>query len=317
MPIKPPGLKKGDKVGIVSPATRVHKKTDLIQGINKLKEWGLEPVLGKNVQKRYGYLAGTDEERVEDINTMLADPDIRGLFCTQGGYGSGRILPDIDYSLARKDPKIVTGKSDITSLHLGFQTQADLVTFYAPGISSWTRKYSTPYNEKYFKKAVFGQEPVGKIEPSENGPYVYTINSGQVEAPIVGGCVTMIVGLLGTPYELDLKGKILFLEDVRAEPWLFDFNLNQLKMAGKLDEPVGIVIGECKDCEVFEHLPDCPTGSLSFDDVLEHYIGGLDIPAFHGLPLGHGRDLATVPMGVKSYMDADKQELIITEQATA
>lgn len=313
--IKPNRLKDGDTIGIVAPATWEYKNTAL-EGIEKLKSWGFEVILGESIWERHGYLAGTDMMRARDFNNMFKRSDVDAVFCLRGGYGSGRILPLLDYDAIAENPKIFLGSSDITSLHLALQKKSNLVTFYGPSVAKFGAKM-TKYSHRYLKKSLMDNNPIGEIQRAENdGPWMYTITPGRAEGQIVGGCLALIVALLGTPYEIDTAGKLFFIEDVREEPWIIDGYLNHLKLAGKLQQVNGIIIGEFFDCEVTKHKSTFPAGSLTMYDVLDEFIAPLNIPSFYGLPLGHGTDLATIPLGVLASMDAGQLNLEIQECGT-
>lgn len=315
MKVKPKRLQKGDTIGIVAPASPLDNKSDLIRGVKTLEEWGYQVVVGKHVNKKYEYLAGTDEERASDLNEMFADDAIDAIVVTQGGYGSARTIRYLDFDMIRDHPKIFVGYSDITSLHLALQKFTGLVSFHGPGMAGFNPEFLTEYRKESFLKALTEPQPIGEIKLADEKKWINVINEGKVRGEIVGGNLTLICSSLGTPYEIDTDGKILFFEELDTEPWIIDHMLSHLYNAGILQRAAGIVIGECVDCVPFKHNPGFPV-TFSLEDVLEQYLMPLEIPVMYGLPLGHTPDLATIPLGVEALLDATNRKLIIEEVAT-
>ncbi|MDD4583617.1 MAG: LD-carboxypeptidase [Eubacteriales bacterium] len=310
--IRPKKLEKGDTIGVISPSSPSEKKSDVIRSIETLEEWGYKVVLGKNVNKTKGFVAASEEERAADFNEMFRRDDIDAVFVTQGGYGSAQILRLIDYDCVTKNPKIFTGFSDITSLHIALNKFSNLVTFHGPGMSRFNTEELTDYTKEHFFKAISSTEPIGDIKLANKKKWLYAISPGIAEGQLVGGNLTLICSSLGTPYAIDTKGKILLIEDLDTEPWIFDHMLSHLRNAGCLNEIKGIVVGECHNCIPFKYNPGyyCDT---SLEDVLEYYLKPLGVPVLYGLPLGHTDDLATLPLGVTVRLDADKKVLTILE----
>ncbi len=312
MKIKPKPLEKGDTIGIIAPASPLFKKSDLKRGVQTLEEWGFNVVVGDHVNCRHEYIAGTDEQRAADFNAMFANPDIDAVFVTQGGYGSARIIDRIDFDLVRKNPKIFIGYSDITSLHLAIKKHTGLVTFHGPGMAGFNSEDLTTYRKEYLFKALSSPEPIGEIKMADEKKYLDVINGGEARGELVGGNLTLICASLGTPFEIDTKDKILFFEEVETEPWILDHMLTHLKNAGKLQEAAGIVVGECSGCEPFKHNPGFPV-TFFLEDILDDFLKPLGIPVIHGLPIGHTKDLATLPMGVDAYLDGTNGKLFVEE----
>lgn len=313
--IKPARLKKGDTIGIVAPASPLYNKSDLIRGIKTLEEWGFRVVVGEHVNARYEYLAGTDEQRAQDVNSMFRNDLVDAIFVTQGGYGSARILRYIDFDVIKQNPKIFIGYSDITAIHLAIQKLTGLVSFHGPGMAGFNPEELTEYRKNQLFKALLSDEPISEIELADKKKWINIIHPGEARGDMVGGNLTLICSSLGTPYEIETEGKILFFEELDTEPWVMDHMLAHLLNAGKLQKAAGIVIGECKDCEPFKHNPGFPV-TFSLEDILEEYIKPLGIPAIYGLPLGHTKDLATIPLGVQGFLDATNGKLIIEECGT-
>ncbi len=305
-------LQKGDTIGVISPASPSYKRSDVRRGMETLKQWGYKVVLSKNLNKRKGFVAGTDEERAEDFNEMFSRKDIDAVFVTQGGYGSARMLKYIDFDIVRKNPKIFVGFSDITSLHLAILKETGLITFHGPGMSRYNPEELTDYTKNYLFKAIASTEPIGNIPLADEKKWINTINPGTAEGIITGGNLTLICSTLGTPYEIETDGKILFIEELETEPWIIDHMLTHLLNAGKLDNVAGIVVGECVNCTPRLHNPGYYV-DMSLEDILFEFIKPLKVPSIHGLPIGHTKDMATIPLGVRAKLDATNKKLTIIE----
>ena len=307
-------LKAGDTIGVISPSSPSEKGSEVLRGKEMLESMGYKVVLSKNLNKTKGFVAGTEEDRVADFHEMFRRDDVDAVFVTQGGYGTAQLIRHIDFDLVSSNPKIFTGFSDITSLHLAIQKFAKVVTFHGPGMSRFNSEDLTDYTKEYFFKAIAQEEPIGDIRLANPKKWINAIYPGVVEAPIIGGNLTLTCATLGTPFEIDTKGKILFIEELDTEPWTFDHMLSHLRNAGKLQDAVGILVGECHNCKPFEHNPGYYVDT-SLEDVLDYYIKPLKVPAIYGLPLGHTDDLATLPMGVMARLDGDNKKLEILESA--
>ena len=312
--MKPKILQPGDTIGVISPASPSYRKSEVTRGVETLKKWGYKVRLSKNLNKRKGFVAGTDEERAEDFNEMFGRKDVDAVFVTQGGYGSARMLKYLDFEIIRENPKIFIGFSDITSLHLAILKKTGLVTFHGPGVSRYNPEELSAYTQKYLFKALTHPEPMGIIPLADDKKYVDTLYPGKAEGVLTGGNLTLVCATLGTPYEIDTEGKILFLEELETEPWIMDHMLTHLANAGKLQAAAGIVVGECLNCKPRQHNPGYYV-DLSTEDILHEYLKPLKIPVIYGLPIGHTRDMATLPMGVKARLNADNKQFTILESA--
>ena len=313
--IRPKALRAGDTVGLITPSSYVSDPDRLALAERSARYFGLVPKFGKNVRKRDGYLGGTVEERVDDLHAMFRDPEVKAVFAIRGGYGAGQLLDRIDYDLIRSHPKIFLGYSDITALHLAIQKHAGLVTFHGP----ITLSRFTPYTQTWFRKALFETTPMGVVtNPPDSDPLrpshtLRTVRPGRARGPLIGGNLTLISTTMGTPYEIETAGRILFLEDVEEEPYSIDRMLTQLRLAGKLDAAAGVIFGECQDCHPRDFKPSYES-TLSVGEVVEEILGRLHIPVLSGLTIGHTEDQVTLPLGVMAELNADKGELTI-EQA--
>jgi muramoyltetrapeptide carboxypeptidase len=314
--LKPRRLKPGATIGLITPATPTTDPDTLAQADRALKFFGFKVKVGKNVGRRAGYFGSAPEERLDDLHAMFRDRDVDAVFAMRGGYGAQHLLDRIDYDLIRRNPKILLGYSDITALHLAIQKHAGLVTFHGPNMLS----EFTDYTQQHFRRALFEAKPLGILSnPPETNLIrpahpTRTIRSGTATAPIIGGNLTLISTLMGTPYELDCRGKILLLEDVGEEPYRMDRMLTQLRLAGKFKDAVGIVVGECVDCGPKEFKPSLGS-NFSLGEVLDAILKPLTVPVFYGLTFGHTDDQLTLPLGVVATMDADKGTLELKEAA--
>lgn len=314
--VKPKTLKPGDTIGLITPSSYVFDTWRIDLAASRLEAvLGVRCRLGRYVKGRHGYMAGTEKERLEDLHTMFADRGVAGVFCLEGGYGTERLLPGIDYELVRKNPKVLLGYSDITGLHLAITRRAGLVTFHGPvalgSLPAWSLAS--------LKKALFSPDSVGDLSnPPEEDPNwplfpLHTVTPGKARGPIAGGNLTLVSTTMGTPYEIEAKGKILFLEDTGEAPYRVDRMLTQLKLAGKLQEAAGIVWGTCTDCTPAKSSFEV---NLSMSDLLDEILGDLGKPVLAGLVFGHTKEKATIPMGVEAELDAGEKKVAIIEPAT-
>ncbi|MCI0513383.1 LD-carboxypeptidase [candidate division KSB1 bacterium] len=313
--IKPPRLNKGDTVGLITPASGSFNPSAIAEGRELLEYLGFQVKLGKNIYKKHAYLGGTDAERAADLHDMFLDDQIRAIITLRGGYGCGRILEKLDYQLIQTHPKILIGYSDITSLHLGIHKLTGLVTFHGPVALSTFNDYST----KYFFKTLTESVPVGAIEdpPRESWRKKsdrLVIRPGIASGPLIGGNLTMVVATLGTPFEIDTRGKILFLEEVGEEPYDLDRMLTQLRLADKLRLAAGIVIDKCAKCGPSEYKPAFEN-SFSVEEVFYDRLQDLECPVLFGLDLGHVANKPTLPLGIQATLDTESARLRIDEAA--
>jgi muramoyltetrapeptide carboxypeptidase len=310
--IKPKALQPGDTVGLITPSSYVSDPDELDFTRRFCEFFKLKIKVGKNVGQRYGYLAGTARQRVDDLHAMFSDPDVRGVFCIRGGYGSAQMLDKIDYDLIRRNPKIFLGYSDITALHTAIGRRAGLVTFHGPVSLSHLSEWS----QQHLQKALFETAPLGaQTNPPDGNPLqprhtMRTVRAGTARGPLVGGNLTLLSTTLGTPFEVETAGRILLMEDIGEDIYRIDRMLTQLRLAGKLQAAAAIVIGECKDCP-----PPGHDSAYSLGEVIDYLLGDLGIPVLYGLSFGHTTDQVTIPLGVTASLDAAKQQLIVEESA--
>ncbi|GGA23835.1 LD-carboxypeptidase [Okeania sp. KiyG1] len=301
--LKPPRLKVGDTVAVVSPATMIYKNqlkyVNLVLGQQKLKV-----KVGTHVLDRYGYLAGKDIDRAADINAMFADDEVKALVTTTGGWGSSRILPLLDYDLIRKNPKIIIGYSDITALLLAIYARSGLVTFHGPFGTSYWNKFSVGY-----LKSILFEGKAMTLQPPTN--IVETITSGKAQGQLVGGNLSVLTAMVGSNFLPDWRGKILFVEEIREDIYRVDRMLTHLSLAGILQQLEGFVFAQCTRC--LDEEDNFPT--LTLWQVLVDRIRPLGIPAWYGTAIGHIRDKFTVPLGVEVEIDSDRGTIKMLETA--
>ncbi|SET65664.1 muramoyltetrapeptide carboxypeptidase [Oceanobacillus limi] len=295
----PKALQQGDTIAVIAPAGPVDKER-LDKGVSFLKEKGLYVELGKHVKAVHGYLAGRDEERLADFHQMVADPMIKGIIFARGGYGAGRIAADIDYELIRANPKIIWGYSDITYLHTAVRQQTGLVTFHGPmPASDIASEEFDALSAKGFDQLFRETELCYREEISP----LQVLNGGVATGPLVGGNLSLIISTLGTRYEIDTRGKLLFIEDIDEVPYRIDGMLNQLKLAGKLEHAAGIVVGD------FAKAVPKKEPSLSLQEVFEHYFGKLTCPVMSGFKIGHCYPHIAIPLGAKATLNTYQKTL--------
>ncbi|MCD9029014.1 LD-carboxypeptidase [Luteimonas sp. BDR2-5] len=302
-PLLPAPLRSGDTIGLLSPSSAVNEPLTLQLAGEVMQALGFEVRTGAHFASRRGHLAGTDAERAGDINAMFADDAVKAIVCVRGGSGAARLLPLLDYDLIRRNPKVLLGYSDITALHSAIHARTGLVTFHGPnGSGSWNK-----FNADQFRRVFFEREPMRyENAPDDSDELVprrnrtVTLAGGRAQGALVGGNLTVLTALAGSPYLPDFTGKILFLEDVAEAPYRIDRMFSTLKLMGALDRIAGLIFGECTDCN-----PGDGYGSLTVQQILEDYILPLGIPAYRGAMIGHIRQQFIVPVGGRVEMDAD------------
>lgn len=299
--IAPERLIRGDFIGIVAPAGPI-KIENLKKAIPFFEKMGLHVKLGKHIDKVHGYLAGTDEQRLEDLHEMIADPAVKTIIFARGGYGTGRIVDDIDYDLIKRNPKIYWGYSDITYLHTAIRQKTGLVTFHGPMPVSDIAKddfdelSAIMFNQLFKPMTLVYNEKVSSLQ---------TMVPGAAKGELVGGNLSLLASTLGTSYEINTKGKLLLLEDIGEEPYRVDAMLNQLKLAGKLDEAAGIIVGD------FAEVESELDSTLTMEQVFFDYFSGLNCPVLAGFKIGHCFPHFAVPLGVKANLSTYTKTLQI------
>jgi len=303
---KPTALQPGDTIGIVTPGSPMLVER-LEKGLDYLQQKGFHPLLGDHVYDSRGYLAGKDRDRARDLLAMFANPDVKAIFSSRGGYGTGRLLELLDYDLIARNPKIFLGYSDLTAIQLAIWKHTGLVTFSGPMVAVEMGLGIDPFTETFLWKTL-GPEVADDLFPGLEGKELHTLYPGKVRGTLLGGCLSVLVSLLGTPHLPDFTGTILILEDVGEEPYRIDRYLTQLRSAGILDRVAGVVLGEFLDCAAKEGQP-----TLSLEEIFADFFGPLRVPVVSGFPYGHGPQKFTVPMGVEVELDATDGSLHLLE----
>src|SRR3954470_2304661 len=328
-PIFPKALAPGDTVMIVAPAKYLdHERVDY--ATKRLEKMGFKVRIPKDLFRKKGFLGGSDEDRARELMEAFADPEVNAIFPGTGGYGTTRIVDKLDYDVIRRNPKILVGFSDITGLHIAINQKTGLVTFHSP-LPEWglgTEENMSPYAAKWFWRAILAKSyrdsPQDKLgigytiethaaDPPQLGddklfkdvPHPVTMHAGKASGRLIGGNVSVVVATMGSPYEIETDGKILFLEDVGEEPYRVDRMLNTLRLAGKFDHVAGVILGQ------FSPRKEEAKWSTdeSMDEVLSDFFGKLNVPVVSHFPLGHVRYNTTLPVGASAELDADAQTL--------
>ncbi|HKB86513.1 MAG TPA: LD-carboxypeptidase [Ignavibacteriaceae bacterium] len=312
--ILPRRLKTGDTLGLIAPGSYITGK-ELNDSIKSLNELGFNVVYTNNILSKNGYFSGSDKQRASDLNQMFYRDDVAGIICARGGYGCTRILPLLNYNVISTNPKVFIGYSDVTSLLYGLYKETGLVCFHGPvGISTYN-----DFTDDYFRKTLMDPEEttILKNPVPESGDEEYqplTIKDGVVRGELIGGNLSVAVSLIGTPYDIDTGGRIIFLEEMEEDPYRIDRMLTQMRMAGKFDRAAGIALGVFKDCK--------PSEKSSFDssftliEVLKSRLGDLNIPVVYGMSFGHVKNKFILPVGIKAELDASKQTITLLEKPT-
>ncbi|MFC7546215.1 LD-carboxypeptidase [Plantactinospora sp. GCM10030261] len=291
--VRPPALRPGDAVMLVSPAGPTRPER-VARGIELLTGWGLRPVPAPNAYARHGFLAGDDAVRAADLNAAFADPEIRGVLCTRGGYGSQRVVDAIDMAAVRRDPKVVAGFSDITALQFALWRGARLASVHGPG-AAWLDERTPLVSAESLHAALMTTEPVSVVRSAAEET-ARVLVPGVATGPLIGGNLCLITSSLGTPDMPDLTGAILLIEEIEEPPYKVDRMLTHLRRAGALTGLAGVAVGQFTRCA--DNWP------VSVADVLADRLGDLGVPVLGGLPIGHGQGQLSVPVGVPATLDA-------------
>jgi muramoyltetrapeptide carboxypeptidase len=302
--LKPPRLRPGDGVGLVSPGGIITDADELQDAKDTLTGLGLHVHLGKHALDQWGYFAGRDEDRVADLHAMFADPDIKMILCTRGGSGASRLLPLMDYSMIRANPKIFMGYSDVTAILLAVATRTGLVTFHGPvGISTWNA-----FSVRYVQEILMdGQAMTLRNPPDEP---VNTITPGRSQGRLMGGNLSVLAGIMGSEYVPSWEKIIFFFEEVEEEIYRIDRMLMELKLTGLLDRAAGVIVGQCQGCK-----PSDEEHQFTLQEVLAHYLQPLGVPAWTEASFGHVKNKFTLPVGLPVEIDAVEGSIRLLESA--
>ena len=314
--IIPRALNIGDTIAFCAPAAPLDT-TRMILAKNRLIEMGFYVVQSESLFRRWGYLAGSDSLRADELMGFFQDPTVKAIFPGTGGYGTTRILDQLDYTIIRNNPKIFIGFSDITGLHIALNQIANLVTFHTPnpmyGLGS--KGGLEPMAETYFWSLLKGNDEIYQIPFDLNGDSlrVEVIAPGKAQGCLVGGNLSLVCATMGSPYEIQTNGKLLFMEDIGEAPYRIDRYLRELKLAGKLDAVSGVILGRFTRRK--EEPPDKP-GDFTMDEVLDQYFKNLNVPVIKNFPAGHVRSNISLPLGVLAELDTEQGVLRFLESST-
>jgi len=310
----PKALKTGDTIGMIGPSGSSSNPDMAARGAAALASLGFKVVTGDSCHGKYGYLASPDELRASDLNAFFADASIDGIVCMKGGYGTPRILDRLDYDAIAAHPKVLAGYSDITGLHLAFRRYAGFPTFHTPMAVSMVDGFDA-FSAASWKTALMTPGPLGRLLPppdehGEPGATPRSLAGGTAKGPLLGGNLSLVAALMGTPFSLVPDGAILFLEDIDEEPYRIDRMLTQLRLAGFFERCAGVVLGHWTRCE-----PKDPQRSLTLDQVFADVVAPCGKPVITGFAAGHATPTHSFPIGVEAFLDADAGTLDIIEPA--
>ena len=309
--LKPKALRKGDVIAIAAPASPPASEEKLEKGIRYLEQLGYRVVLGKNLHKKRGYLAGTDKERASDLNELFADTKIKAIFCARGGYGASRILPLLDYKLVMRNPKILVGYSDITALHLAFFSKSGITSFSGPMVSVEMSGELRGNAEEFFWRAITSVKPLPAIK-SKKSEQIFTGKSNTSTGRLLGGNLSLVSALAGTPYFKPAKDSILFFEEIDERPYRIDRMMQQLTLSSALKASRGIVLGNFSGCNPDPAKPSL-TLSQVFEDVFERYA----YPVVSGVRVGHVKNSLSLPIGVRVRLDGSGRNMEFLESGVS
>ncbi len=314
--IKLPRLRAGDTVGLICPAGFVADRFGVEQISQTVRAMGLVPKAGSHLLSRYGYMAGTDEQRASDVQAMFADDTVRAIFAVRGGWGCQRLLPLLDFDAIRQTPKLLVGSSDITSLLLALWAKAGFGSIHGPNAAhSWPKGVWTDFQQLAFTAAT----PTYALPPPPNAGNLvkrtglHTFRGGKARGRLLGGNLSVLAAMVGTPYLPDFSGAILFLEETNEAEYRVDRLLTQLAQSGVLENLAGVVFGQCTNCS----NPGAPYGNFTVYEVMDSHFSKLGVPAFEGARFGHIAGTLSLPVGTMAEIDADSGTIQILESLVA
>ena len=314
--IRPRALASGSRVALIAPAGPLAERDDLTRATELCDALGWRAVPAAHALERYGYLAGSDEHRLADLNAALRDPAVDAVWCLRGGFGVTRILERVDFTALAERPRPLIGFSDVTALLLGVLSETGVIAFHGP----MARAPLTLFSREHLIPVVTTAQPAGRLAPvlpppdvlAPRSPRIVPIQGGVAEGPLVGGNLSLLTALAGTRFFPALEGAILFLEEVGEDLYRVDRMLAHLRMIGALERVAGVIVGQFTDMQ-----RGTSEGALGFDEVLSTYFGSLGVPVAYGFPIGHVDDQWTLPLGVRARLDASAGEVTLLEAAVA
>jgi muramoyltetrapeptide carboxypeptidase len=314
--IKPPRLRQGDVIGLIAPAGHTNDRA-IEKSVQHIEALGFRAKLGLYLREVTGNYAGSVDQRLADLHRMFLDPEVKAIWCVRGGSGAISLLAHIDYGLIRDNPKILLGYSDITALHLAIHRHAGLITFHGPVASSTPSDYSN----EHMLAVLSSPQPTYTIPMArenreralEEPQYaIRTVHGGRATGPLIGGNLSLVAALAGTPYAADFRHGLLFLEEVNEAPYRIDRWMTQLDLAVGFARAAGVMIGICEECEQTDG-----SSSLTLAQTLDTHLQPLKIPTVTGYSFGHIRNQFTMPVGVMARLDTEAQTLTLLEPAVS
>lgn len=308
--VKPKKLSPGDLIGIVSPASNPENLELIESNVTYFEKLGYRVKLGKHIFSEDGFYAAKIAERLDDIHTMFKDKDVKAIFCTRGGYGATKLLDKLNYSLIKKNPKILVGFSDLTAVQMTILKKTGLVTFAGPMVAVNDFSNFDKKVEENFWEILTRSKKIGKIQnPKEEN--LYSINKGSSEGKLIGGNLSVLISLMGTGYEPNFKDKILLIEEINEPPYKIDRMFNQLRLAKVFNKIKGVIFGRFVDC--YENKTS--ERSLNLNEIIIEYFQGLKIPVVYNLKHGHIARTITLPLGINCKVNSSRGFVEFTESA--
>jgi muramoyltetrapeptide carboxypeptidase len=307
--LKPSLLKKGDCIGLISPASRIADTARIERAVRYLESLGYRTMVGEHAASLHGYLAGTDEERAADVHAMFEHPGVKAVFCIRGGYGTPRLLPILRFRVIARNPKIFVGYSDITAMHLALWKQTGLITFHGSMAGVDMADPMDPFTEEIFWRLLTSTGKVGRVlfpDPAPEG-----LVHGRASGRLLGGNLALVTALVGTRYQPRFDDAILYLEDIGEDPYRVDRMFTQLRGASILARCSGIMIGHFTDCVPKD--PSAPT--FTAEEVIREYLAAAHRPALWHVPFGHERRNLPLPVGLRARIDGGSGTLEFLESA--
>ena len=295
-------ISKGSTIGVLSPAY-IPMKERVVNGVRYLEEMGYKVKLSNNINQKYGYFAGTDKERVDDIHQLFADNEISALLAARGGWGTLRFLDKLDFDLIKNNPKPFIGYSDITTLQLAIWTKTGMGSISGPMCAVEMGKGIHEFTEKHFWNYLNNNESDYNINLTETKSKI--LCEGIAKGILLGGCLSLVSFIMGTPYCPDFNNAILFLEDVGEKPYKIDRYFAHLKQTGVFDKISGLILGDFLDCE-----DEDDESAFSIQSIIEEYFSDASYPVIQNFPYGHGDVKISMPIGANAILDTKKQKLV-------
>jgi muramoyltetrapeptide carboxypeptidase len=314
--IKPPRLKKGDLVGLIAPGGYT-SDASIQKAVKNIEALGYRVKPGNYLREVWGNYGGTVAARIADLHGMFRDPDVKAIWAIRGGSGCISLLKHLDFELIRRHPKILLGYSDITALHLAIHRHAGVVTFHGPVASSTLSDYASEHMLAVLSDPRASYTIPMSVENAQRALQepqyaIRTVHGGTATGPLIGGNLSLVSALAGTPYAADFKDSLLFIEEVNEEPYRIDRWMTQLDLAVGLDKAAGVMIGICENCG-----PQGNGSSLTLDETFDVHLQPLHVPAVTGYSIGHIRNQFTIPVGVRATLDTHAQTLTLLEPAVS